>query len=64
MKTQFILFLSFVCFCQLAIAQPKAAESFEIGKIDVVGNELSDARAIIAYSGIKVGDAIKLPGPK
>ena len=37
-------------------------QSYEIGKIDVVGAKYSDENAIIGLSGLKVGNVIKIPG--
>jgi outer membrane protein insertion porin family len=37
-------------------------QTFEIGKIDVVGAEYSDDNALIGVSGLKVGDVIRIPG--
>jgi len=37
---------------------------FEIGGITVIGANHSDEKAIISISGLKVGDNIKVPGPK
>ena len=39
-------------------------KSYEIGGITVIGAEHSDEKAIISISGLKVGDKIKVPGPK
>ncbi len=39
-------------------------KSFEIGGITVIGANHSDEKAIISISGLKVGDDIKVPGPK
>lgn len=36
---------------------------YEIGGIEVCGADHSDARAIIALSGLRVGDQVKIPGP-
>lgn len=36
---------------------------FEIGGIEVVGNQHSDARAVTALSGLRVGDKVQIPGP-
>lgn len=38
------------------------AEEYEIGAIRVSGAEFSDANALIAISGLKIGDKIRVPG--
>ncbi|MCB0547315.1 MAG: outer membrane protein assembly factor BamA, partial [Phaeodactylibacter sp.] len=45
----------------LLLAQESA--TYEIGGIEVAGNWHSDARAIIALSGLRVGDKVQIPGP-
>ncbi len=42
-------------------AEPK---DYEIGGIKVSGAEFSDENAIIAISGLKIGDKIRIPGPE
>lgn len=44
-------------------AQDKA-RSFVIAGVSVDGNTYSDAQTIITISGLKVGEEIKIPGPK
>ncbi|MGA1434367.1 MAG: POTRA domain-containing protein, partial [Candidatus Kapaibacteriota bacterium] len=44
-------------------AQDKA-RSFIIAGVSVEGNTYSDAQTIITISGLKVGEEIKIPGPK
>jgi len=44
-------------------AQDKA-RSFIIAGVSVDGNTYSDAQTIITISGLKVGEEIKIPGPK
>lgn len=46
--------------CTLLPAQETTL--YEIGGIDVVGNRHSDARAITALSGLRVGDQVQIPG--
>lgn len=41
-----------------------AKKVFEIGGIKVIGNDFSDEKAIIALSGLKVGDNLEIPGHK
>ncbi|MCO6475284.1 MAG: outer membrane protein assembly factor BamA, partial [Phaeodactylibacter sp.] len=47
--------------CTLLPAQKNAL--YEIGGIAVVGARHSDARAITALSGLRVGDKVTIPGP-
>lgn len=47
--------------CTLLPAQEST--TYEIGGIEVVGNRHSDARAIIALTGLQVGDKVEIPGP-
>ncbi len=39
-------------------------KEYEIGGIKVSGAEFSDDKALIALSGLKIGDVIRFPGPK
>jgi len=39
-------------------------KDYEIGGITVLGATYSDANAISSISGLKIGDKIKIPGPK
>ena len=49
----------------LAVGQSGiTAAEFEIGGVTVEGAEYSDDRAIIALSGLKVGDRVQVPGAK
>lgn len=41
-----------------------AAKDYEIGGVTVVGAGFSDENAIISIAGFKVGDQIRVPGPK
>ncbi len=47
--------------CTVLPAQEGAL--YEIGGIEAVGNRHSDARAITALSGLRVGDKVEIPGP-
>ncbi len=40
------------------------AKDYEIGGITVTGAEFSDANTLISMTGLRVGDRIKVPGPK
>lgn len=40
------------------------AKDYEIGGVTVVGAGFSDENAIISIAGFKVGDKIRIPGPK
>ena len=37
---------------------------YELAEINVKGNTLTDARAIVALTGLRVGDKLEIPGPK
>ncbi len=68
----FLSFLIFaLCICaaslhaqpgNLIVADYSTAAEYEIGGIRVEGNQYSDANAIIAIFGVKVGDKIRVPG--
>jgi outer membrane protein insertion porin family len=72
-KYSFLFFLFFLP--QLILSQVIATDTeeildyenpkdYEIGGITVIGAAFSDANAITSISGLKVGDKIKIPGPK
>ena len=39
-------------------------KEYEIGGLRVTGNEFADTDALIAYSGLKVGDKVRIPSPQ
>ncbi len=66
-----ILFFAFTCLIgttvlgqvdSLPLIDYSKEQSFEIGKLEVVGAEYSDENALIGVSGLKVGNVIKIPG--
>ena len=58
---KYLLVLLAGTLCSLLPAQESTL--CEIGGIEVVGNRNSDARAITALSGLRVGDKVEVPGP-
>lgn len=62
------LFCSLIFNCLILSAQEKPyipydRNSFEIQEIKVTGNQFSDENAIIAISGLRIGQKITIPGP-
>ena len=66
-----LIWCSGICMIALAMSAQSEIEPFleyddpqqyEIGGIEVVGNHYSDAKAIVAVSGLKIGNAIQIPG--
>ena len=68
-----LIYLCIGCFTLLAPQESHAqednptnietqADTYEIGGIKVIGNYSSEAKAIIAVSGLKVGNLISIPG--
>lgn len=68
-KASFML-LGLLCLCcnikaqnnSASLESPLTYEAYEIGKIAISGAEYSDASAIIAMSGLKIGQKIRVPG--
>lgn len=65
-KRLFFLFFQFVGSCLFAQnADSLGAENtFEIGGIRIGGNQYSEASALLAVAGLRVGDRIRIPGPE
>ncbi|MCB0562284.1 MAG: outer membrane protein assembly factor BamA [Lewinellaceae bacterium] len=59
-KNYFLVLLASTLYTLLPAQESRL---YEIGGIEVVGNKQSDARAIIALSGIRAGDKVEIPGP-
>lgn len=57
-----IVFLLFMVVSSTAFAQRTQQETFQILGISVEGNSSADPAAVIANSGLKVGDEITVPG--
>ncbi len=55
-----LLCVAFTC----SVAAQNQPRSYIIAGIDVEGNSFADVQTIIAISGLRVGDEIKIPGPK
>jgi outer membrane protein insertion porin family len=47
----------------LPVMPYEQAKDYEIGGVTVVGAQFSDPQALIAISGFRVGDKIRVPGP-
>jgi len=48
---------------QLPVMPYEQAKDYEIGGVTVVGAQFSDPQALIAISGFRVGDKMRVPGP-
>ena len=48
----------------VSITDYSTQADYEVGDIKVSGAEYSDEKAIVAISGLKVGDKIRVPGPE
>lgn len=48
----------------VAVLDYSSPKDYEIGGVEVVGADFSDDNAIISIAGFKVGEKIRVPGPK